>query len=166
MPLVSLTLWCYTFLAPTSLATLSQTLLLPSLPAAAKSPQLCPTLCDPVDGSPPGSTIPGILQATTLEWVAISFPNAWKWKVKVKPLRRVRPSATPWTTALQAPLSMGFSRQEYWSGLPLTSSPSLPILPQILECSSCNQGLHFSKFFSNFVFFYCSISMPKMVLYI
>ena len=89
--------------------------------AAAKSLQLCPTLCDPIDGSPPGSTIPGILQARTLEWVAISFSNAWKWKVKGKSLSRVRLLATPWTTAYQAPLSMGFSRQEYWSGVPLPS---------------------------------------------
>ena len=87
--------------------------------AAAKSPQLCPTLCDPIDGSPPGSPVPGILQARTLEWVAISFSSAWKWKVKVKSLTRVRLLATPWTAAYQAPLSMGFSRQEYWSGVPL-----------------------------------------------
>ena len=84
---------------------------------AAKSPQSCPTLCDPIDGSPPGCVIPGILQARTLEWVAISFSNAWKWKVKVKPLSHVRPSATPWTAAHQAPPSIGFSRQEYWSGV-------------------------------------------------
>ena len=89
--------------------------------AAAKSLQLCPTLCDPIDGSPQGSAFPGILQARTLEWVAISFSNAGKWKVKVKLLSRVRPSATPWTTAFQVPPSMGFSRQEYWSGLPLPS---------------------------------------------
>ena len=87
----------------------------------AKSLQSCPTLCDPTDGSPPGSPVPGILQARTLEWAAISFSNAWKWKVKVKWLSRVRPSATPWTAACQAPPSMGFSRQEYWSGLPLPS---------------------------------------------
>ena len=87
--------------------------------AAAKSLQSCPTLCDPTDGSPPGSLIPGILQARTLEWVAISFSNAWKWKVKVKSLSRVWPSATLWTAAYQAPPSMGFSRQEYWSGVPL-----------------------------------------------
>ena len=86
--------------------------------AAAKSLQSCPTLCDPIDGSPPGSTIPGILQARTLEWVAISFSNAWKWKVKVKSLSRVRLVATPWTVAHQAPPSMGFSRQESWSGVP------------------------------------------------
>ena len=61
--------------------------------AAAKSLQSCPTLCDPRDGSPPGSTVPGILQAKTLEWVAISFSNAWKWKVKVKSLSRVRLSS-------------------------------------------------------------------------
>ena len=87
--------------------------------AAAKSLQLCLTLCDPIDGSPPGSPVPGILQARTLEWVAISFSNAWKWKVKGKLLSRIRPSATPWTAAYQAPPSMGFSRQEYWSGVPL-----------------------------------------------
>jgi len=89
---------------------------------AAKSLQSCPTLCDPTDGSPPDSTIPGILQARTLEWVAISFANAWKWKVKGKSLSRVRLFATPWTAALQAPSSMGFSRHECWSGVP---SPSL-----------------------------------------
>ena len=84
--------------------------------AAAKSLQSCSTLCDPIDGSPPGSAVPGILQARTLEWVAISFSNAWKWKVKVKSLSRVRLLVTPWTVAYQAPPSMGFSRQEYWSG--------------------------------------------------
>ena len=89
--------------------------------AAAKSLQSCPTLCDPIDGSPPGSPVPGILQARTLEWVAISFSNAWKWKVNVKSLSHVRLLATPWTAAHQAPLSMGFSRQEYWSGVPLPS---------------------------------------------
>ena len=88
---------------------------------ATKSLQSCLTLCDPIDGSPPGSPVPGILQARTLEWVAISFSNASKWKVKVKSLSGVRPSATPWTTAYQAPLSMGFSRQEYWRGVPLPS---------------------------------------------
>ena len=87
--------------------------------AAAKSFQSCLTLCDAIDGSLPGSPIPGILQARTLEWVAISFSNAWKWKVKVKSLSCVRPSATPWTAAYQDPPSIGFSRQEYWSGVPL-----------------------------------------------
>ena len=86
--------------------------------AAAKSLQSCPSLCDPIDGGPPGSAVPGILQARTLEWVAISFSDAWKWKGKVKSLSRVRLLATPWTAAHQAPLSMGFSRQEYWSGVP------------------------------------------------
>ena len=85
--------------------------------AAAKSLQLCPTLCDPIDGSPPGSPIPGIFQARTLEWVAISFSSAWKWKLKVKSLSRVRLLATPWTAAYQAPLFMGFSRLKYWSGV-------------------------------------------------
>ena len=94
----------------------------------AKSLQSCPTLCDPIDGSPPGSPVPGILQARTLEWVAISFSNAWQWKVKVKSLSRVRPSATTWTAAYQAPPSMGFSRQEYWSGVPLCSPVVLPFL--------------------------------------
>ena len=92
--------------------------------AAAKSLLSCPTLCDPIDGSPLGCPIPGILQARTLEWVAISFSSAWKWKVKVKSLRCVRLLATPWTAAYQAPLSMGFSRQEYWSGVPLPSPES------------------------------------------
>ena len=119
--------------------------------AAAKLLQSCPTLCDPIDGGPPGSPVPGILQARTLEWVAISFSNAWKWKVKVKSLSRAWLLATPWTAAHQAPSSMGFSRQEYgvgchcllrscvllfcnstvprqefWSGLPFPSSGDLP----------------------------------------
>ena len=89
--------------------------------ATAKSLQSCPTLCDPIDGLLPCSPIPGILQARTLEWVAISFSNAWKWKVKGKSLSCVRLLATPWTAAYQAPPSMGFSRQEYWSGMPLPS---------------------------------------------
>ena len=99
--------------------------------AAAKSLQSCPTLCDPIDSSPPGSPIPGILQARTLEWVAISSSDAWKWKVKVKwlshvwllatPLTAAHLLATPLTAAHQAPPSMEFSRQEYWSGLPLPS---------------------------------------------
>ena len=89
--------------------------------AAAKSLQSCPTLCDPIDSSPPGSPVPRILQARTLEWVAISFSNAGKWKVKVKSLSHVLLFTTPWTVAYQAPLYMGFSRQEYWSGLPLPS---------------------------------------------
>ena len=96
--------------------------------AAAKSLQSCVTLCDPIDGSPPASPIPGILQARTLEWVAISFSNAWKWKVKVKSFSRVWLAAIPWTAAYQAPPSMGFSRQEYWSGVPLPS-PQASLVP-------------------------------------
>ena len=88
---------------------------------AAKSLQSCLTLCDPIDCSPPGSPVPGILQARTLEWVAISLSNVWKWKVKVKSFSCVQLFSTPWTSAYQAPLSMGFSRQEYWSGVPLPS---------------------------------------------
>ena len=96
---------------------------LPTSTAAAKSLQSCPTLCDPIDGSPPGSQVSGILQARTLEWVAISFYTALKWKVKMKSLSRIRLFTTPWTAAYQAPPSMGFSRQEYWSGVP-SPSPS------------------------------------------
>ena len=87
--------------------------------AATKSLQSCLTLFDPIDGSPPGPAIPGILQARTLEWVAISSSNAWKWKVKVKSLSCVWLLATPWTAAYQPPPSVGFSKQEYWNGLPL-----------------------------------------------
>jgi len=97
--------------------------------AAAKSLQSCLTLCNPGDSSPPGSSVPGILQARILEWVAISFSNAWKWKVKVKSLSHARLLVTPWTAAYQAPPSVGFSRQEYWSGVPLPSpGEGLPVL--------------------------------------
>ena len=92
----------------------------------AKSLQSCLTLCDPIDGSPPGLPVPWILQARTLECVAISFSNACKWKVKAKLLSRVWPSVTLWTAAFQAPPSMGFSRQEYWSGVPLPSPTEHP----------------------------------------
>ena len=98
--------------------------------AAAKSLQSCPTLCDPIDRNQPGSPVLGILQARILEWVAISFSKAWKWKVKVQSLSCVRLPATSWTAAYQALPSMGFSRQKYWSGLPL---PSLLIGP-----TACN----------------------------
>ena len=128
------------------------------LKVAAKSLQSCPTLCDPIDGSPPGSPVPGIFQARTLEWVAISFSNAWKGKVKVKSLSRVRLSATPWTAAHQAPLSMGFSRQEYWSGVPLAkynnkkfdlyTSPYLAIFSEI-----CLYFPIFKKTFYKFMWF-------------
>ena len=100
-----------------------------SYSAAAKSLQFHLTLCDPIDSSPPGSAVPGILQARTLEWVAISFSNAWKWKVNVKSFSHVRLFATPWTAAYHAPPSMGFSRQEYWSGVP-SPSPSI----QFISC--------------------------------
>ena len=95
----------------------------------SKSLQSCPTLYDPIDGSPPGSPIPGILQARTLEWAAISFSNAWKWKVKGKLLSRVWLFATPWTAAYQAPPSVGFSRQEYWSGVPSPSLIDMHVFP-------------------------------------
>ena len=93
----------------------------PAAAAAAQALQSCPTLCDPTDGSPPGSPVPGILQARTLEWAAMSFSNAWKWKGKVKSLSRVQLLATPRTAAHQALTPMGFSRQECWSGVPLPS---------------------------------------------
>ena len=105
-----------------------------TIAAAAKSLQWCPTLCDPRDGSPLGSPIPGILQARTLEWVAISFSNAWKWKVKVKSLSRVQLLATPRTAAYQIPPSMGFSRQEYWSGVPLPSLRTRTLKIHLIKC--------------------------------
>ena len=112
-----------------------------SAAAAAESLQSCLTLCDPVDSSPPGSPVPGILKARTLEWVAISFSNSWKWKVKVKSLSRVQLFAIPWTAAHQAPPSMGFSRQEYWSGVPLPS-PVLSLgFPNNFPCIKSN-GTH------------------------
>ena len=116
----------------------------PSAAAAAKSLQSCPTLCNPIDSSPPDSPIPGILQARTLEWVAISFSNAWKWKVKVKSLSCVRLLATPWTAAYQAPPPMGFSRQEYWSGVPSPSlsHPSRPSQSTMLGFPCCLATSH------------------------
>ena len=110
--------------------------------AAAKSLQSFPTLCDPIDGSPPGFPVPGILQARTLEWVAISFSKAWKWKVKVKLLSCVRLLATLWTAAYQAPLSMGFSRQEYWSGVPL---PSLTLAVKALQSLYTRKKFFFTQ---------------------
>ena len=110
---------------------------------SAKSLQSCPTLCDPIDGSPPDSPVPGILQVRTLEWVAISFSNAWKWKVKVKSLSRVRLLATPWTAAYQAPLSMGFSRQSTGVGCyRLLESHKSPALLKLL-CWSRQTGNQF-----------------------
>ena len=107
--------------------------------AIAKSLQLCPTPCDPVDGSPPRSSIPGILQARTLEWVAVSFSNALKWKVKVKLLSCVQLFVTQWTIAYQAPPSMGFSREEYWNRLQFPSPGHLPD-PGILPKSPASQA--------------------------
>ena len=136
--------------------------------AAAKSLQSCPTLLDPIDGSPPGTPVPGILQARTLEWVAISFFKAWKWKVKVKSLSRVRFSATPWTAAYQAPPSMGFSRQEYWSGVPLPSPSNhfmreliLPIL-QVKNWGSGRTwtGIHLKSHASMFSTQFITPKMP------
>ena len=121
------------------------------LAAAAKSlSRVRPTLCDPRGGSPPGSAVPGILQARTLEWVAISFSNAWKWKVKGKSLSCVRLLATPWTAAHQTSPSMGFSRQEYWSGVPWRLENTwiisrnawamlIPLYVHINQCSFCQR---------------------------
>ena len=115
--------------------------------AAAKSLQSCPTLCDPTDGSPPGSTVPGILQARTMEWVAISFSNAWKWKVKEKSLSRVWLFGTPWNAAYQSLLSVGFSRQEYWSGVPSLSPSYLLNIPDLISLKnlSLDQELFISS---------------------
>ena len=133
--------------------------------AAAKSLQSCPTLCDPIDGSPPGSPIPGILQARALEWVAISFSSAWKWKVKVKSPSHVWVLATPWTAAYQAPLSMRFSRQEYWSGVPLPS-PILKMLSAQLkdDCSSprCQHATEEVYIFL-FIFLQCLVACRILV---
>ena len=109
--------------------------------AAAKSLQLCPTLCDPIDGSPPGSSVPGILQARTLEWVAISFSGVWKWKVKVKSLSCAWILATPRTAAYQAPPSVGFSRQANSGGLPakgIVAKKDDPEWPAPLVCVRTN----------------------------
>ena len=112
--------------------------------AAAKMLQSCPTLCDPISGSPPGILdgipVPGILQARTLEWVAVSISNAWKWKVKVKSLSPVQLPATPWTAAHQAPPSVGFSRQEYCSGVPLPSPSVHWLLPYLGSTDHLNSA--------------------------
>ena len=119
--------------------------------AAAKSLQSCPTLCDPIDGSPPGSPVPGILQARTLKWVAITFSNAWKWKVKVKLLSRVWLLVTPWTAAYQGPPSMGFSRQEYWSGVPLPSPP-ISFLDCVLTKADSETSIWVQRIYWGFIF--------------
>ena len=123
----------------------------PVAAAAAKSLQSCPTLCDPIDSSPPGFPVPGILQARTLEWVAISFSNTWKWKMKVKSFSHVWLLVIPWTAAHQAPPSMGFSRQEYWSGVPLPSPGVGPRYKYIRKldprhCDSAQLGILPSDF--------------------
>ena len=138
-------------------------------PVAAKSLQSCPTLCDPTDSSPPGSPIPGILQARILEWVAISFSNTWKWKVKVKLLSRVQLLATPWTAAYQAPLSMRFARQEYWSGLPLPS-PILLLISIWNYPAYRNQPSHISLALCNHPHSVCgvciSLNLSKSTSYL
>ena len=118
--------------------------------AAAKSLQSCLTLCDPIDGSPPGSRVPGILQARTLEWVAISFSNAWKWKVKS--LSRVQLFAAPWTAPYQAPPTMGFSRQEYWSGLPLLNAE---VKSKSTQDQEINEILLFRSLLNLLQYFFC-----------
>ena len=109
----------------------------PAATAAAKSLQSCPTLCDPRDGSPPGFPVPGILQERTLECIAISFSNAWKWKVKVKLLSCSRLLATPWTTAYQVPLSWIFqARVLEWGAIAFSGRSSKSFLKEISpECS-------------------------------
>ena len=124
--------------------------------AAAKSLQSCPTLCDPTDGSPPGFPVPGVLQARTLEWVAISFSNAWKWKVKVKSLSRVQLFETPWTAAHQAPPVHGIfqARVLEWDAIAfslicpiLTEMKLLLIFLGLLEMHSwiCMKCTHWSE---------------------
>ena len=89
--------------------------------AAAKSLQSCPTLCDPIDGSPPGSAVPGILQARTLEWVAISFSNAWKWKVII-----MRQSQFPLLSNLNWTCDFFFLTNKMWQKWHGSSSRPIP----------------------------------------
>ena len=115
---------------------------------------MCPILCDPMDSSPPGSFVPGILQARTLEWAAISFSSAWKWKVKVKPLSHVRLLATPWTAAHEVPPFMGFSRQECWSGLPLPSLIAYSIIVCLIfgwRKTYINKGFYFFRIWHSYI---------------
>ena len=138
-----------------------------SAAAAAKLLQSCLTLWDPIEGNPRGSPVPGILQARTLEWTAISFSSACKWKVKVKTLSRIQLLAAPWTESYQAPPSMGFSRQEYWSGLPLPSPVAYVdhclifephLLASKMRCHTSTFLLNYSLVaFQNMYFFSCLI---------
>ena len=132
------------------------------LAAAAKSLQLCLTLCDPIDASPPESPVPGILQARTVEWVAISFSNAWKWKVKVKSLSRVWLLVTPWTAAYQAPPHSGFSRQEYWSRVPCLLKWQETFLVHSIIRSERNSAVSTLSFLLRgfFFFFFFFLSFP------
>ena len=118
-------------------------------------------LCDPMDSSPPGSPVPGILQVRTLEWVAISFSNAWKWKVKVKSLSHVWLLATPWTAAYQAPPSMGFSRQEYWSGVPLPSP--LYLITTLISAVPIGSTLEFN-YFSSYSLLLLLFKLPSSLI--
>ena len=133
----------------------------PAAAAAAKSLQSCPTLCNPIDGSPPGSPVPGILQARTLEWVAISFSNAWKWKEKVKSVSHVWLLVTPWTAAHQAPPPMGFSWQEYWSRVPLPSPKFSYLEANILNFIANSSGNlpHVSNQGAYKIFIYCLLTV-------
>ena len=134
--------------------------------AAAKLLQSCPTLCDPIDSSPPGSPILGILQARVLEWGAIAFSNAWKWKVKVKSLGCVRLVATPWTAAYQAPPSMGFSRQEYWSRVSLPSPFMYQCHTILITEDSKYLLIHDRASFPSLVFFFRRHLFPTVFVYL
>ena len=125
-----------------------------SAAATAKSLQSCPNMCDPIDGNPPGSPVPGTFQARTLKWVAISFSNAWKWKVKGKSLSCVRLFAIPWTAAHQAPPSMGFSRQEDWSGVPSPSPLGSSLLASVVPMGT--PLLPFLTWFHSFILTSCN----------
>ena len=128
--------------------------------SAAEPLQSCPTLCDPIDSSPPGCPIPGILQAKTLEWVAISFSNAWKWKMKGKSLSHVQLLVTPWTAAFQAPPSMGFSRQEYWSEVPLPSPMTISRSIHIAQMAL------FHSFLYGWITFHCIYILHLLYLFL
>ena len=130
--------------------------------------QSCPTPSDPMDCSLPGPSVHGIFQARVLEWVAIAFSSAWKWKVKVKSLSHVRLLATPQTAAYQVPLSMGFSRQEYWSGLPLPSPMQMwstfkDVVLMILSPQTCLRPKDIKHFNLNFC---TSVSLVGLLFWV